>query len=357
MVRTAFALASIALLQAPFAFGQTCQQLLDSQFSGSTIALGGEPLPNIQKGGETLNVIDAMKRVQGMVYLETVPGTTNRLTDVQPDGNTGTSQWFPFCSSQTMGPNQYEVLYKPQGWKCASNDPGDDISPCEGQCGSGDTKYNPFDSYKQCCDKPMQAGPCSFKDGIPALNSISGKSGSMCKKRWEWSSVEIFAEACRASYQSGEMYGIPYFMSGFTHDKQGPTQTDYYYKFEDANFICMPGSCTASEIRAHLQDRADACTDSFQTGCMYWLREIQQSCVDFTSRDQHSTTDLASKAWAQGEFGYQLEDTCTNVNAGEAAGAGSLAPPDGKFTINAFLNDFMGIPVFDCKDSKSGDCT
>jgi hypothetical protein len=341
MTKTSLVLVSIVVLQAPFAFGQTCQQLLDGQFGGTgTFPTIQDPLDNTAD----ITVIDAMKRVQGMVYLQTAPGTTTLLTSFE----NGKDQWFPFCSSQTMGPNQYEEDYSAATNLDCDSPPVkiDGISPCTGTCKIGEVDFQPLDSYKQCCDNPLQAGPCNTKDGIPGLDP--GKSGSKCKKRWEWSSIETFAKACRATQADGSQYGIPYFLNGFTHDWQGPSQTQYYYHFEDVNFLCMPESCSADAVRVHLQERADACTAQFQTGCMYWVREINQGDDSFPASSQHRTTITASQDWSKPYFGYELEADCADVQAGNAAGSGSLSPPTGKFKINEFLRNFMDLDLESC---------
>merc|ERR1719473_467580 len=131
-------------------------------------------------------------------------------------------------------------------------------------------------------------------------------------------------------------------MSGFVHDKAGPTRTSYFYHFEDLNFICMPASCTKAEVRQHLEKRAEACKDEYQSGCAYWLREITEEPGDAFPPRPHQANGKASERWAAGSFGYKREEACTEVKEGNAGGAGTLKPPGGKFIISQFLDTFMG---------------
>jgi hypothetical protein len=182
----------------------------------------------------------------------------------------------------------------------------------KGQCLG--TKLAPLDPASQCCDRPLRPGICVPGQSISTDTVVSHK----CEKRWMFDRIQDFRVQCNAAVgASGTDYGAAYFLSAKSRlqiDKVTHEQT-----IIDANVLCWPTVCSASDLQNHLASRAAECTKNFMSTCSYAARPIECNRPDAGSAACTAKATVGVAQWNNPtdparQWGYTL---CDNIMDGE----------------------------------------
>ena len=181
-----------------------------------------------------------------------------------------------------------------------------------GQCLG--TKLDPLDKTSQCCDRPLRPGICVPGQSVSTDTVVSHK----CEKRWMFDRIRDFRVQCNAAVgASGTKYGAAYFLSAKSRlqiDKVAHEQT-----IIDANVLCWPTVCSASDLQNHLASRAAECAKNFMSTCSYAARPIECNQPSAGSAACTATATIGVTQWNKPtdparQWGYTL---CDNIMDGE----------------------------------------